>query len=215
MHNTNETENASFRSNVYALLALAFSPPKTDTEKLYNAISDANASLHSPKTQPLETRDSTPSSFSNLASEYLRLFVGPGHVPCPPYESVHRKDRPKFERGLVMGPSTSDVRRMYASAGVEMSKKFNDLPDHVAVEMEFMHYLCNEELDLLEKKNTQRVKAMREMQRKFSEEHIKPWVETFADCVTKASTSLFYREAAKLLKTFTAEDLDYMMGDSE
>jgi len=201
---------------MYGILALAFSPPPADAERLHNAISDAIASLQASESPSSDDCGGWHPSFPQLSKEYLRLFVGPGHIPCPPYESVHRKDRPKFERGLVMGPSASDVRRTYSQAGVDIAKKFTDLPDHVAVEMEFMHFLCSQELKSAEAGNLQQAEKMRAMQRKFLEEHIKPWIETFADSVTESTTSPFYKDAANLLKTFTnADATDIAGGDPE
>jgi TorA maturation chaperone TorD len=194
---------------MYAILALAFSKPKDEPEKLYAAVLDANESLGLnedviPEGQPPKGISST-----DLSREHLRLFVGPGHVHCPPYESAVRKDRPKFEQGLVMGPSTADVRRRYTSAGLAISKNYTDLPDHIAAEMEFMHFLCAEESRFARQGNDMEAERYRLMERDFLHDHIGPWAPDFADCVLAKTNSLFYRAAANLLKTFARIELDY------
>jgi len=151
-------------------------------------------------------------SNEDLTKEYLRLFVGPGHVKCPPYESIYRQDRPLLEKGLVMGPSTADVRRRYAEAELVLAKNFNDLPDHIAVEMEFMHFLCAEELRALEEGNCQEATRRREMQQEFLREHLEPWVDRFAECILRSTSSSFHKSAANLLKTFVKNESEHFQG---
>lgn len=132
-----------------------------------------------------------------LEIEYNRLFVGPSHVLCPPYESVYRKDRPLMERGLVMGPSVVDVKRMYLQGDLEISKKFRDLPDHISVELEFMAYLCSRET--LNKK-------LVDVQREFFIKHLGIWYLDFLNCVMVNSKSPFYLMPAHELEEFLNEE---------
>jgi TorA maturation chaperone TorD len=205
------TKNANFRSSVYAILALAFSPPKDQTPGLYQAILDAHAALSPHENSPAtKAPDSKASSVAGLDKEYLRLFVGPGHVHCPPYEAVYRKERPLLERGLVMGQSAVDVRRKYAEANLKLSDKFTDLPDHIALEMEFMHFLCTEESKSMEQGIAEDTVTRRNMQREFLKDHLTHWAEPFADCVLKSDSS-FYKAAASLLKVFTKSEFEYLV----
>ncbi len=71
-----------------------------------------------------------------LLDEYERLFVGPGQVPCPPYESFWRDDVPIDLWHSLMGPCTADVRRLYRDLGIDLDPAAGELPDHVAVEFE-------------------------------------------------------------------------------
>jgi len=208
------SKQADFRSKVYGILALAFSLPQENATNLYKSILDAqeiirtNASVSQPEV------DSPSLSNVDLKKEYLRLFVGPGHVKCSPYESIYRQDRPILAKGLVMGPSTADVRRRYAEADLILAKNFNDLPDHIAVEMEFMHFLCAEELRALEDGNSQESTKRREMQQEFLREHLEPWVDRFAECVLRSTRSSFHKSAANLLKTFVKSESEHFQGCS-
>ena len=208
MHN--DRGPAAFRGKIYRILAAAFSPPKTDTSSLYDALLKIHASLQSTKTSPEATHAPNGLSLPTLAKEHLRLFVGPGHMPCPPYEAVYRKDRPDFERGLVMGPSTADVRRAYLAAGLDISKTFTDLPDHIAAEMEFMQFLCVEEARLAQQGNNEDAGKMKSMQREFHKNHIEPWVGDFADCILRSTTSPFYKATASVLKEFAESEAEYL-----
>jgi TorA maturation chaperone TorD len=196
-------DRVHLRRSIYAVLASAFSPPQGDVEKLYEAILEANETLGQSRS------DASKGTSSELSKEYLRLFVGPGHVLCPPYESVVRKDRPKIERGTVMGPSVADVRRRYSAAGLGLSKTFTDLPDHISAEMEFMHFLCNEESRLKEQGKDQEAKNHRELQRSFFNDHLQPWIPDFASCTLTSTKSSFYQAAANLLTAFANSELEY------
>jgi len=212
--NCKATEKYEFRANVYGILALAFSPPKMECGKLYEAILQAYQLLHSNDASTSKEHNAQNLSGAQLSKEHLRLFVGPGRVPCPPYESVYRQDRPILERGLVMGPSTADVRHRYAEADLVLPKNFTDLPDHIAVEMEFMHFLCAEELKSIEQGNLQESERRRKMEQEFLKEHLEPWVESFADHVLNSTNSSFYRTAAELLKAFVKNESGHLLGDS-
>ncbi len=210
---SNANAKANFRSNVYGILALAFSPPQSEAKNLYAAILDAHAFLRSAEdTAAPDQNFPEDTASTDLGREHLKLFVGPGHIQCPPYEAVYRKDRPVMEKGLLMGPSTADVRRRYAKANLALSKKFTDLPDHITVEMEFMHFLCGEESRFTEQGNPQESVKMRKIQKEFLNEHLKPWVNDFADCVLRSANSSFYKAAASLLRTFIEIESENFLG---
>jgi TorA maturation chaperone TorD len=210
---SNAIGKANFRSNVYGILALSFSPPESEPKNLYTAILDAGTFLRSTEDNAgPDVNFPEDTAFADLGREHLRLFVGPGHIQCPPYEAVYRKDRPIMERGLVMGPSTTDVRRRYAESNLGLSKKFTDLPDHIAAEMEFMHFLCAEESRFTEQGNSQESAKMRKIEKEFLNDHLKPWVYDFADCVLRSANSSFYKAAASLLKTFIESESENILG---
>jgi putative dimethyl sulfoxide reductase chaperone len=141
--------------------------------------------------------------FESLKEEYDRLFEGPGHVQVPPYESVHRTDVPEIERGLLMGRATLDAKRRYAELGLAMAKGFTDLPDHIAVELEFMCYLCTKEAEAGGAARDGRfVKA----QRDFTHEHLTQWLPDFCDKIVASSTVRFYRDLAKVTKAYVESE---------
>lgn len=200
-----------YRSTLYGLLVLAFSPPQANAKSIYDSILNAlNSTGESVHTENQPTVNILP---SNLTREHLRLFVGPGHIPCPPYESVYRKDRPIMVRGLVMGPSTADVQRRYAEAGLRVSKRFADLPDHISAELEFMHFLCSQESKVREDKAA--LELSRKRQQEFLTLHLQPWVTTFAEGVLASTKSDFYRSAATLLKSFVKAEIENSMESRE
>lgn len=203
-------EPTTSRSNIYRILAAVFSSPRPETVSLYGSLLETYSALQTTEDPPEGMDRFESPNLAALAKEHLRLFVGPGHIPCAPYEAVHRKDRPAFERGLVMGPSTAEVRRAYLAAGLEVSKTYTDLPDHIAAEMEFMHFLCAEESRFGREGNRQEAGKMKTMQVEFYKKHLEPWVQDFADCVLRSTTLPFYKAAANVLKQFAKREADYL-----
>jgi TorA maturation chaperone TorD len=211
LSNPSGTKPTISRSSVYRILASAFSLPRPETGSLYEGLLEAHSALQGTEDPPEGMDASESPCFPELAKEHLRLFVGPGHIPCAPYEAVHRKDRPAFERGLVMGPSTAEVRRAYLAAGLDLSETYTDLPDHIVAEMEFMHFLCAEESRFEREGNRQEAAKMKGLQREFHKNHLEPWVPDFADCVLRSTTSPFYEVAANVLKQFTKREAKYLV----
>ncbi|MDG6994867.1 MAG: molecular chaperone TorD family protein [Nitrososphaerota archaeon] len=195
----------NFRALNYKALSLCFFPPTQESQSLLNVLDvflDSDGSLN----QDAKSTE-TPFELAKLEYEYNRLFVGPGCLKCPPYESVHRKDRSEFELGLVLGPSTNDVKKQYQESGLDISKSFRDLPDHITVELEFMYYLCLKEMKAID---DHEAKVWRERQRRFVHSHLSPWAETFANLVLASSSSPLYRSGAKLLKEFIDEEVRFL-----
>jgi TorA maturation chaperone TorD len=180
MNETGET-----RAAVYSIFSRLLYMPSNNVDVLIQAFNG----------MPGLGQDSV--DHETLEYEYNRLFVGPGHVPCPPYESVYRKDRPLMERGLVMGPSVADVKAMYLQGGLEISKKFRDLPDHISVELEFMAYLCS-----MESSSERFV----DIEREFFNRHLGIWYHDFLNCIVANTTSSFYLKLARELEEFLDEE---------
>jgi TorA maturation chaperone TorD len=82
---------------------------------------------------------------SQLVEEYERLFVGPGRVPCPPYEALWRDEGQRREQGRLMSTATAAVARLYRSLDLAVRHDAHELPDHVAVELEALAYALETE----------------------------------------------------------------------
>jgi len=132
-----------------------------------------------------------------LAMEYTRLFINAYPlVPCPPYESFY------VDGGFLAQRSAMEVLDLYAKAGYHLSPRFKDLPDHVAVELEFMSILCRSQLRMLEEKGREDVhfNELAQLRSLFVKEHLVKWIPSFCRCVEKHSKVGFYRGAAWILR---------------
>jgi len=75
---------------------------------------------------------------NELAVEYARLFIGPGHHIAP-YATLYFGDM----GASLWGPVTSWVKGFIEEAGFDYKPDFHDLPDHVSVELEFMQEITS------------------------------------------------------------------------
>ena len=134
--------------------------------------------------------------------EYSRLFVGPFKLPAPPYGSVYLDDGRR-----LMGDSTIDVVRRYREAGVDVDPVQEDVPDHIAIELEFMAYLVHMQEEATTAGDSDALRDALDKQIGFLERHLCAWVPEFATNVRAESESAFYTDLADATETFLAEDL--------
>ncbi len=133
-----------------------------------------------------------------LTDEYTRLFLGPGSPSIPPYESM-------YIDGEMMGPSLLKLKKDYRNAGIAKSKEYMEPEDHIAFELKFMQYLCEEML-----KNGECRSKCSALQKKFMEDHLLKWVPDFCDDLYKSEKSDFYKGIAKITKGFIFMDKDWI-----
>lgn len=133
-------------------------------------------------------------SSEDLCVEHARLFVGPFELVAPPYGSVHLE---KARR--VMGDSTMEVQRMYQEAGLALDVK--EAPDHIALELEFMHYLSLLEANAAGE-DTARVHEVAQKQAEFFHHFLSPWVPDFCQAIRKGTDNAFYMALADCLESF-------------
>ncbi|WP_461394972.1 TorD/DmsD family molecular chaperone [Deferrisoma sp.] len=135
-----------------------------------------------------------------LRVDYARLFVGPGELLAPPYGSVYLE-----EGRVVMGPSTQDVIRRYEDEGIAVDPEFQELPDHISAELEFLYVLAFRCRDAAARADEAAVRAYRRKQGEFLRDHLLRWGPEFAGRVEERAGQGFYRELARCLRAFLAE----------
>jgi len=144
-------------------------------------------------------------SDEDMAVECARLFIGPYELKAPPYGSVYLdKER------RVMGDSTMDVIKMYHEEGLSMDKDFKELPDHIAVELEFMNYLIYREINTCVKSKLEDAIRDFKIQEIFLKHHLGAWVPEFSKAVIENSKNHFYINLAKCTAVFIKMDMDYL-----
>lgn len=117
--------------------------------------------------------------------EYNRLFVGPGALVAPPYESVYLS----AEKALMQA-ETLAVRQFYQSYGKELDPNRHEPEDHLAFELEFYAYLHTIEPP---------ARGVAAMER-FWEEHLRRWVPALCKRVIEGTRSPFYRSLASITR---------------
>lgn len=209
---------AKARSSVYDLLVLGFSPPSEELlqalgARLLRTLEEAETLFIWPdlvgKLERLRTfagkDQGEPEKFlADLKLEYTRLFVGPYGLPVPPYESVYREPT-----RTVMGASTLDVLRRYEEAGFVLSPSFKELPDHVAVELEFLALLSSEEAEAWERGDVAESLRLLRSEEAFLRDHLGAWIGGFCDRLVSSTKGPFYQAMAELARAYVPLDRDH------
>ena len=108
------------------------------------------------------------SRFGQFKYAFNRLFVGPGRLPAPPYESSYLNPH-----GIVMQDETMAVRRAYLAQGLKLKKQNVEPDDHMAMELQFV-------LELIER-------GENEAYRSFLEKHLLKWVKPHAEKIENST----------------------------
>ncbi len=134
-------------------------------------------------------------SQEQLSIDHAALFVGPFKLLAPPYGSVYLENN-----RAVMGNSTMTVAQYYQEAGLNVELK--EPPDHIAIELEFMYYLCNREASVPREDNLDSARRYRQLQERFFLHAMKPWTGEFCDSIRKGTDNVFYTNLADCLDCF-------------
>ncbi|MBW8012614.1 MAG: molecular chaperone TorD family protein [Chloroflexi bacterium] len=138
-----------------------------------------------------------------LLNEFNRLlWVKP---IAPPYESYYLAPD-----GRLRGNTAADLEGVYRNAGLGVSSKLNELPDHVAVELEFMSFLCSKEVEGMNSGNDQETAAAQEEQRKFLGQHLGVWFPKFAKQVKSNTKEPIYNQVVDAAFQFLRSEMEYL-----
>ena len=134
-----------------------------------------------------------------LKKEYSGLFeVGSDGPPVPIREDLQTGQRSGTREELV---------RFYNYFNYALEEKFAWAPDHLSVQLEFMHVLCFREVsDADERLSYQLAQA------DFTERHLIKWVPRLLDGVQTISPGSLYARVIKTLHEFLASDYAWQNG---
>ena len=140
-------------------------------------------------------------SEEDLKVAHAKLFVGPFTLAAPPYGSVYLD-----EGRRVMGDTTMDVIACYEKEGLVSSDACKDLPDHIAIELEFMAFLICKELDAHANSDSGEAAAYAQKQKAFKETYVLPWVPEFCEKIRQGTDNAFYRALADCASTVVRQE---------
>lgn len=138
-----------------------------------------------------------------LLVDYARLFLGPVGTRAQPYGSVWLEDR-----GDVMGESTTALLAYYEEAGFEVDEAFRDLPDHVAVELEFLYALLFREAEAAVRGDGDVLRSVSVLRQRFLADRLGAWIPRFTAAVRSGAETAFYRELAGITERFIAQECE-------
>ena len=131
-----------------------------------------------------------------LKFEYSGLFeVGDDGPPAPIREDLQTGQRAGTREDLV---------RFYDFFGYRLGADFAWAPDHLSVELEFMHFLCHREC------HAQRnVHSYQLAQRDFAQRHLANWIPTLARQTAGLRADAMYGRVVEELSRFVISDLKW------
>lgn len=188
--------DAGVRAGTYRALADCFYPPDEGLARTLRSAAESGGSLISEVAACLPPE----SDFEALKVEHARLFIGPFKLLAPPFGSVYLETG-----GALMGESTVDVRRRYREAGLDLALK--EVPDHISIELEFMHFLACKEAQAVHDGDASGADACRGKQKAFLSDHLGRWISEFAERIAEHASSGFYRKLGAAIKAFIPSDL--------
>lgn len=138
-----------------------------------------------------------------LSTEYAAIFVGGGYIS--PYESVI------LEGQLNCKPAIA-VEKFYRECGFELPEKFplnqfQVLPDHIAVEFEFMGLLIDKEREAWTQEKQEDAQKYINLEADFLKNHIGKWVPKFCSKAIPYCHQPFYAEILKLTGEFVDSEM--------
>ncbi len=132
--------------------------------------------------------------------DHRRLFVGPGPLLAPPYESVHLSvDR------LVFEEQTRQVRAVYARHGLAAPRLDRDPDDHIGLELDLLANLAVRAMDALEAEDPTASAEIQEAKRAFLADHLLRWAPGLMHTIEEQADTAFYRGVAALGAGLTGE----------
>jgi TorA maturation chaperone TorD len=132
-----------------------------------------------------------------LSIAHAKLFVGPFGLQAPPYGSVYIEESKR-----LMGNTTIEVMKMYQRAGLSLSDENRDAPDHISIELEFMHYLASKEIQSLNSGDSGGALEFLQTQHVFFDKYLNPWIGPFCDRIRESSEADFYKLLSMCLSIF-------------
>jgi len=193
----------SARSQVYQLLARTFAFPSED---FYQDVAQGRWQEQVAQTLPqlpfeLTSVDSSrviipPDEFQ---AEYNRLFeVGTlGGPPCSLYGGHYERDRLRVMEELI---------RFYDYFGLSLTQ--GQLPDHISVQLEFMHYLTFKEAESLQRNRSQ--DSYQRAQTDFLERHPGKWLPLLRQKLANFQPLPVFDQLVTMADEFVRRDRQYL-----
>lgn len=206
---TPDPSRIPLREDAYRLLAACFYPPSPELfeERCLTALAELLEELAPGAAR--HARDAAhageQASPESLAVEHARLFVGPFQLVAPPYGSTYLDDAK-----TVMGESTGKVSSFYASCGLHLAEDFHEMPDHIAVELEFLSFLAHKERESIAAGDRGEANRYTGLQCSFLDRFLLPWLPPFTRSILEGTESPFYQAIARCTETFVTGDREFL-----
>ena len=104
----------------------------------------------------------------------------------------------------------ADIAGFYRAFGFTVGGPIRERPDHLAVELEFMHLLALKEACALESGVAEHVEICRDAQGKFLQEHLGQWIGALAQSLSRSASRGPYCDLARIAAAFVLADAEHL-----
>jgi TorA maturation chaperone TorD len=203
---------AGAREDLCRFLAACYCEPSADfsEENLFDSMLAAAAAIH-PDLAECASKlgaEFVAQDMETLLVDYTALFIGPGQPRAMPYASFWLTDDQSMRH-----EATVAVLDFYEQGGFDVSDELHELPDHVAVELEFLYALIFAQNQAQAEGDTEALSAASALHRRFAVEHMGAWIGPFAAAVNAGAATASYRELAELTQRFVQMEAKLLAGD--
>lgn len=142
-------------------------------------------------------------SVTELAVDYSRTFIGSGvsgYSAAYLYESVYTS-----ERRLLARQARGEVLQYYRNNNL-VKGTWNDMEDHLAIELEFMQIMSLRTRDALRAGDEEGALNAIRCQHDFVRDHLNNWLPMMAGDALKFSETSFYRGVARVTLGYCEQD---------
>jgi putative dimethyl sulfoxide reductase chaperone len=197
------SEHALARPAIYQGLVRGLAYPSEEFMAQAQAwqanLAQALEAVGAPVVQAAQALPTLNGDLQALQVEHTRLFInGVPRVLAPPYASVYEDD------GQLMGRPAARALRAYQAAGLTLSAAAHALPDHLAIELEFMFYLGRRALDAADDGGALQRSA------EFLNECLRPWVALWRRRVEESARLAFYPALARVIEAWLETDTQHL-----
>lgn len=193
---------AGAREDLCRFLSACYYEPSTDfsEEHLFESMLAAAAAIHPDLAECARKLGAAfvAQDLETLLIDYTRLFIiAPGQVRAMPYASFWLTDDQSMRHD-----ATTAVVELYEQGGFDVSDDLHELPDHVAVELEFLYLLIFAQNQARLSGNADDLAAANDLHRRFVIEHLDMWIGAFAAAIKTGAETAFYRALADFTERF-------------
>ncbi len=194
-------EQTQARSNIYALLSRILMQ-ELDVEMLDTIKNDDQILEFFPnlKTwEPLSTLKN-----SEVIEQYLNPdFTNISLLHLIPYETFYTREDQKVETGGA-NPVTDIYSAYDFIVDYEIARVVSS--DHIGVELEFMHHLCEAQIKAMEEGDAESVQHLLETQKEFLNKHLLQWAPLYLINAKYESRTPLYYDACEMALEFILSD---------
>lgn len=195
------------REDLCRFLSACYCEPTTDfsEEHLFNSMLAAASAIHPDLADGVRKLSAAfaAQDLETLLVDYTALFIGPSQPRAMPYASFWLTADQSGRHEATM-----TVLDFYEQGGFDVSEDFRELPDHVAVELEFLYVLIFAQTQTQLGGDADELSAANGLHRRFAVEHMGAWVGPFTDALKSGAGTAFYRELAGITRHFLRLEAD-------